>query len=223
MGGLDRIATVVKRIRAERGEDKVLLLDGGDTWQGSYTAQKTMGADMVDCDERARARGDDLALGVHASASTASPRSSRACAFAFLGGNIYNNEWNEPAYEAYKIFEKGGVKIGVDRPGIALSPIANPGWMFPELSFGIREEDVARNVAAVREEGADVVVLLSHNGFDVDRKLASRVPGIDVILTGHTHDAIPEPVIVGKTLLIASGSHGKYRYTHRSRCYRTAN
>jgi sulfur-oxidizing protein SoxB len=89
-------------------------------------------------------------------------------------------------------------------------PIANPRWMFPNLSFGIREEVVQKNVEAAREAGAQVVVLLSHNGFDVDRKLASRVKGIDVILTGHTHDALPEPVIVGKTLVIASGSHGKF-------------
>jgi sulfur-oxidizing protein SoxB len=90
------------------------------------------------------------------------------------------------------------------------TPIANPRWMFPNWSFGIRETDVAKNVEAVKAEGAELVVLLSHNGFDVDRKLASRVPGIDVILTGHTHDALPEPVKVGDTLVIASGSNGKF-------------
>ena len=89
-------------------------------------------------------------------------------------------------------------------------PIANPRWMFPKLSFGIREETVQQNVDAARKKGAQLVVLLSHNGFDVDRKLAGRVKGIDVILAGHTHDALPEPVIVGKTLVVASGSHGKF-------------
>src|SRR6185369_8861465 len=90
------------------------------------------------------------------------------------------------------------------------TPVANPRWMMPKWSFGIREEDVRASVDKARKAGAQLVVLLSHNGFDVDRKLASRVSGIDVILTAHTHDALPEPVQVGKTLLIASGSHGKF-------------
>jgi sulfur-oxidizing protein SoxB len=90
------------------------------------------------------------------------------------------------------------------------TPIANPRWMIPRWSFGIREGALRRSVAAARRQGAAVVVLLSHNGFDVDRKLATRVEGIDVILTAHTHDALPEPVRVGRTLLIASGSHGKF-------------
>ena len=108
------------------------------------------------------------------------------------------------------MFEKGGVKVAVLGQAFPYTPIANPRWMFPNWSFGIREEDIAANVEAARAEGAGLVVLLSHNGFDVDRALASRVSGIDVILTGHTHDALPEPVLVGKTLLIASGSHGKF-------------
>ena len=90
------------------------------------------------------------------------------------------------------------------------TPIANPRWMMPNWTFGIREEDVRANVEKARKAGAQLVVLLSHNGFDVDRKLAARVKGIDVILTGHTHDALPEAIKVGKTLLIASGSHGKF-------------
>ncbi|MCK5750221.1 MAG: thiosulfohydrolase SoxB, partial [Oricola sp.] len=110
----------------------------------------------------------------------------------------------------YRMFEKGGVNVAVIGQAFPYTPIANPRWMFPNWSFGIREEDIVANVEAAREEGADVVVLLSHNGFDVDRKLASRVDGIDVILTGHTHDALPEPVIVNDTLVIASGSNGKF-------------
>ena len=106
--------------------------------------------------------------------------------------------------------ERGGVRIAVIGQAFPYTPVANPRWMIPTWSFGIREEDVQANVDAAREEGAEVVVLLSHNGFDVDRKLAGRVSGIDVILTGHTHDALPEPVKVGKTLLIASGSNGKF-------------
>lgn len=208
MGGLDRAATVIKRIRAERG-DKMLLLDGGDTWQGSYTAHKTNGADMV---EVMNALAPD-AMVSHWEFTLGADRVNEiveSLPFAFLGGNIYNNEWNEPAYEAWKMFEKGGVKIAVVGQAFPYLPIANPKWMFPNLSFGIREEDVIKNVEAARAEGAELVVLLSHNGFDVDRKLASRVPGIDVILTGHTHDALPEPVVVNNTLLIASGSNGKF-------------
>ncbi|MVA99373.1 thiosulfohydrolase SoxB [Nitratireductor sp. CAU 1489] len=208
MGGLDRIATIVKRIRAERG-DNMLLLDGGDTWQGSYTALKTNGQDMV---EAMNALAPDAMTG-HWEFTYGAERVTEiieSLPFPFLGGNIYDAEWNEPAFEAYKMFERGGVNIAVLGQAFPYTPIANPRWMFPNWSFGIREEDIAANVAAARAAGADLVVLLSHNGFDVDRALASRVSGIDIILTGHTHDALPEPVKVGSTLLIASGSHGKF-------------
>lgn len=208
MGGLDRIATIVKRIRAERG-DSMLLLDGGDTWQGSYTSLKTNGQDMV---EAMNALAPDAMTG-HWEFTYGAERVSEiieAQPFPFLGGNIYDAEWNEPAFEAYRMFERGGARIAVIGQAFPYTPIANPRWMFPNWSFGIREEDVIANVEAARAEGADLVVLLSHNGFDVDRALASRVEGIDVILTGHTHDALPEPVKVGSTLLIASGSHGKF-------------
>lgn len=208
MGGLDRIATIVKRVRAERGED-VLLLDGGDTWQGSYTSYQTKGQDMVDA---MNALAPDAMTG-HWEFTYGTERVQEiieTLPFPFLGGNIFDAEWDEPAFDAYKMFEKGGAKIAVVGQAFPYTPIANPRWMFPNWSFGIREEQVAKNVAAARADGADIVVLLSHNGFDVDRALASRVGGIDIILTGHTHDAIPEPVLVGKTLLIASGSHGKF-------------
>src|SRR5262245_63623944 len=109
-----------------------------------------------------------------------------------------------------KMFEKGGTKIAVLGQAFPYTPVANPRWMMPKWSFGIREEDVRANVEKVRKAGAQLVVLLSHNGFDVDRKLAARVSGIDVILTGHTHDALPEAIKVGDTLLIATGSHGKF-------------
>ncbi|WP_316978643.1 thiosulfohydrolase SoxB [Shumkonia mesophila] len=208
MGGLDRIATIVRRIRGERGE-RVLLLDGGDTWQGSYTANATKGADMI---EAMNALGPDAMTG-HWEFTYGSERVKEmveGLPYPFLAGNIYDAEWNEPVFEAYRIFDRGGVKVAVIGQAFPYTPVANPRWMMPNWSFGIREEDVVRNVKAARAEGADLVVLLSHNGFDVDRKLAGRVSGIDVILTAHTHDALPEPVKVGKTLLIASGSNGKF-------------
>ncbi|MEQ8357160.1 MAG: thiosulfohydrolase SoxB [Kiloniellaceae bacterium] len=208
MGGLDRVATIVKRVRGER-PGNTLFLDGGDTWQGSYTANATAGADMV---EIMHALGVD-AMTAHWEFTYGTERVNEIVEdlrFPLLAGNIFDDEWMEPAFKAYEIFQRGGVKIAVIGQAFPYTPIANPRWMIPNWSFGIREEEVVKNVAAARAEGAELVVLLSHNGFDVDRKLAGRVAGIDVILSGHTHDALPEPVRVGETMIIASGSNGKF-------------
>lgn len=207
MGGMDRVATVVKSIRADRPE--AIILDGGDTWQGSMTSLLTNGQDMVNVMNK---------LGVEAMTShwewtLGTERVKEiveSLPFPFLGQNIFDKEWDEPAFDPYTWFERGGAKIAVIGQAFPYMPIANPGWMFPEYSFGIRDERMQEMVDEVRAAGADLVVVLSHNGFDVDRKMAGRVQGIDVILTGHTHDAIPEPVLVGQTILIASGSHGKF-------------
>jgi sulfur-oxidizing protein SoxB len=208
LGGLDRIATIVKAIRAERG-DRVLFLDGGDTWQNSYTSLVTKGQDMVDC--MALLKPD--AMTGHWEFTLGAERVKeliKQLDFPFLAQNIRDTEWDEPAFEAMRLFERGGVKIAIIGQALPYTAIANPRWMFPNWSFGIRENDLRGNVEKARKAGAALVVLLSHNGFDVDRKLASRVPGIDVILTAHTHDALPEVVKVGRTLLVASGSHGKF-------------
>lgn len=207
MGGLDRVATVLNAIRADRPD--ALLLDGGDTWHGSYTTLKTAGQDMVNVMDALKPD----AMTSHWEFTLGTERVNEIVAgldFPFLGANIFDATWDEPAYEPYKMFERGGARIAVIGQAFPYLPIANPDWMFPELSFGIRDERMAELVQEVRDAGADLVVVLSHNGFDVDRKMAGQIKGIDVILTGHTHDALPEPVMVGDTMLIASGSNGKF-------------
>ena len=208
MGGLDRVATVVNSIRASRPDS--ILLDGGDTWQGSFTALKTQGMDMVKAfnllKTDAMTSHWEFTLGIDRVMDLV----ENYVEHPFLGANVFDTEWDERAFDPYSIFERSGQKIAVIGQAFPYMPIANPSWMFPGLSFGIREKNIANLVTEVREKGADLIVLLSHNGFDVDRQLASRVNGIDVILCGHTHDALPEPVIVNKTLLIASGSNGKF-------------
>ena len=132
-----------------------------------------------------------------------------ATAFPFLALNVRDTEWNEPVFPAMQMFERAASGSRA-RPGLSLYAGRQSALLMPKWTFGIREDDVRSHVEKARKGGAQLVLLLSHNGFDVDRKLASRVAGIDVILTGHTHDAIPEAITVGKTLLIASGSHGKF-------------
>jgi len=209
VGGLDRVATVINSIRAERPD--ALLLDGGDTWHGSYTCYHTQGQDMVNV---MNALKPD-AMTFHWEFTLGSDRVRELVSglpFAALGANIFDAEWDEPAedFAPYKMFERSGTKIAVIGQAFPYMPIANPGWMFPEYSFGIRDERMQEVVDEVRAAGAELVVLLSHNGFDVDKKMASRVQGIDVILSGHTHDALPEPVLVGDTIIVASGSNGKF-------------
>jgi sulfur-oxidizing protein SoxB len=208
LGGLDRIATIVNAIRAERGQ-RVVFLDGGDTWQNSYTSLASKGQDMVDCMALLK---PDAMVG-HWEFTLGAERVKELVdqlGFPFLAQNVRDTEWNEPVFEPMVMLERGGVRIAVIGQALPYTPIANPRWMIPNWSFGIRENDIKVNVEKARKDGAALVVLLSHNGFDVDYKLAGRVPGIDVILTAHTHDALPEVVKVGKTLMVASGSHGKF-------------
>ena len=208
VGGLDRVATLVSAVRAER-PDRVLLLDGGDSWQGSWTSLQTRGQDMVDL--MAMLQPD--ALTGHWEFTYGADRVQdlvESLAYPFLAQNVRDTEFEDPVFDSTAYFDRGGVKVAVIGQAFPYTPIANPRWMIPNWTFGIREEDVQAKVDEARGEGAQLVVLLSHNGFDVDRKLASRVTGLDVILTGHTHDALPVVVTVGKTLLVATGSSGKF-------------
>jgi len=214
VGGMDRLATLINAIRAERGADRVLLLDGGDALQGSYTALQSRGADMVSVLQglgvEATTGHWEFTLGAarieELFGTLAKPGSS---GLAFLAGNVRDTDFGEPVFPSTRLFRKGGVAVAVIGQAFPYTPIANPHWMVPNWSFGIREHALRTAVADARRQGAEVVVLLSHNGFDVDRKLAARVEGLDVILTAHTHDVLPAPLQIGRTLLVASGSSGK--------------
>jgi len=214
VGGFAHLATLVKRLRAERPGS--LLLDGGDTWQGSATALWSNAQDMVDA---------QLALGIdvftaHWEMTYGADRVKEiidndfAGKVDFVAQNIIDKDWEEPVFKPYTMREINGVPVAVVGQAFPYTPIANPRYMIEQWSFGIREERMQETVDTAREAGAQVVVLLSHNGMDVDLKMASRVTGIDAILGGHTHDAVPKPVVVdnpgGKTLVTNAGSNGKY-------------
>ncbi|MEW5728699.1 MAG: thiosulfohydrolase SoxB [Pseudomonadota bacterium] len=208
VGGLDRMATLVKAIRAERPAN-TLLIDCGDTWQGSYTSLQTRGEDMVDA---MNALGVDVMV-PHWEFTYGEARVKELISklkFPFLCSNAKDTEWDEDVFPHTAFFDRGGVKVAVIGQGFPYTPVAHPRAFTPKWSFGIREEEMQKRIDAAKAEGADLIVVASHNGFDTDRKMAGRLKGIDVLLTGHTHDAIPSVVKVGDTLLVASGSHGKF-------------
>ncbi len=214
VGGFAHLATLVKRIRAQR--PGALLLDGGDTWQGSATSLWTNGQDMVDA---------QLLLGVdimtpHWEMTFGADRVREIIdkdfkdRIEFLAQNVVDNEWGEQVFKPYVIREINGVPTAIIGQAFPYTPIANPRFMVPDWSFGIRDERMQEMVDNARGEGAQVVIVLSHNGMDVDLKMASRVSGIDAIMGGHTHDAVPAPVVVsnpgGKTLVTNAGSNSKF-------------
>ena len=208
VGGVAHMAALINAIRAARPSN-TLLVDCGDTWQGSYSALETRGADMV---EVMNALGVDV-MTAHWEFTYGTERVKELIdklKFPFLAGNVVDTEWDEPVFKDIAHFERGGVRIAIIGQAFPYTPIANPRYLIPEWSFGIREGKMRESVAKAKAAGAELVVLASHNGFDVDRKLAARVDGIDVILTGHTHDAVPAVIEVKDTLLVATGSHGKF-------------
>ncbi|MCH8622579.1 thiosulfohydrolase SoxB [Undibacterium sp. TS12] len=214
VGGFAHLATLIKRIKASR--PGALLLDGGDTWQGSGTALWTNGQDMVDA---------CLKMGVnvmtaHWEMTLGDKRVKQIVEndfkgkVEFLAQNIQTSDFGDPVFEAFVMKEMNGVPVAIIGQAFPYTPIANPRYMVPDWTFGIQEENMQKTVDAARAKGAKVVVVLSHNGMDVDLKMASRVRGIDAILGGHTHDGMPAPVIVdnagGKTLVTNAGSNGKF-------------
>ena len=214
VGGFAHLATLVKRMKASR--PGALLLDGGDTWQGSATALWTNGQDMVDA---------CLALGVdvmtaHWEMTLGDKRVKEIVEKDFKGKvdfvaqNIKTTDFGDPVFPPYVMKEMNGVRIAIIGQAFPYTPIANPRYMVPDWSFGIQEENMQLMVDEARRKGAAVVVVLSHNGMDVDIKMASRVRGIDAIMGGHTHDGMPAPIIVsnagGKTLVTNAGSNSKF-------------
>ena len=214
IGGFAHLATLVKRVRAQR--PGALLLDGGDSWQGSATALWTKGQDMIDA---SKLLGVDIMTG-HWEFTYGAERVKQVVArdFAgkieFLAQNISTADFGDPVFKSYVIREINGVPVAIIGQAFPYTPIANPRYMVADWTFGIQEENLQKTVGAARSKGAQAVVLLSHNGMDVDLKLASRVTGIDAILGGHTHDAVPEPVVVknsgGATLVTNAGCNGKF-------------
>ncbi|MCX7961283.1 MAG: thiosulfohydrolase SoxB [Burkholderiales bacterium] len=220
MGGYAHLATLVKRIRAER-PGRVLLMDGGDTLQGSATALWTNGADML---EALNLLGVDvmtphweftLAGGVARVKELFGDKDSRG-AFRgdFVAQNVMDISWGppgEPVFRPYVVREVGGARLGVIGQAFPYTPVSHPQRYVPDLSFGIRDGEMQKHVDELRaKHKVDAVVVLSHNGVAVDLKLAARVRGIDVILGGHTHDGLPAPIRVGETLVVNSGAHGKF-------------
>jgi sulfur-oxidizing protein SoxB len=214
VGGFAHIATLVKRLRAQR--PGALLLDGGDTWQGSATSLWTRAQDMVDA---SKLLGVDVMTG-HWEFTYGATRVKEVIAKDFSGKtdfvaqNVATVDFGDPVFKPYVIRELNGVPVAIIGQAFPYTPIANPRHFVPEWTFGIQEEQLQKIVLETRKKGAQVVVLLSHNGADTDLKLASRVTGIDAILGGHTHDAIPEPIVVknagGTTIVTNAGSNGKF-------------
>jgi len=226
MGGFAQLKTLIDRLRADAGSGRSLLLDGGDLWQGSGLADASQGAAMV---EAANLLGVD-AMTAHWEFTYGEKILRQNLARSkseFLAQNVYLTEeaaFNDaPAFDSAsgRVFkpamvkEVGGFRIGIIGQAFPYVPIAHPKRFTPDWSFGIREEELQKLVDSLRgAERADAVLLLSHNGMDVDLKLASRIRGIDIILGGHTHDAVPQPVLIanagGKTLVGNAGSSGKF-------------
>ena len=213
VGGFAHLATLVKRLRATR--PGALLLDGGDTWQGSATSLWTQGRDMI---EACKLLGVDL-MTAHWEFTYGAKRVQEAVEkelgrMEFLAHNVKTADFEDPVFKGWAMREVNGVPVAIVGQAFPYTPIANPRHFVPDWTFGIQEGALQKIVDEARAKGAQAVVLLSHNGMDVDLKLAGRVRGIDAILGGHTHDGVPVPPVVsnagGRTLVTNAGSNGKF-------------
>jgi len=214
VGGFAHLATLVKRMKASR--PGAIFLDGGDTWQGSGTALWTQGQDMV---QASKLLGVDLMTG-HWEFTLGQDRVKEivekdlAGHIEFIAQNIKTNDFGDPVFKPYVMREINGVPCAIIGQAFPYTPIANPRYLVADWGFGIQEESMQKTVNEARAKGAHVVLLLSHNGMDVDLKMASRVTGIDAIMGGHTHDGMPVASIIGnksgKTLVTNSGSNSKF-------------
>ena len=215
MGGYAHLATLVKRARAER-PGRTLLLDGGDALQGSATALWTLGEDMLRATNQLGVEVFtahwEFTYGLARVRELFGDRERRGrFAGDFVAQNVAEAGWGERAFAPYTLREVGGVRVGVIGQAFPYTPVAHPRRFVPDVTFGIRDDQVQQLADELRDaRKADCVVLLSHNGIAVDLKLAGRVSGLDVILGGHTHDGVPQPIRVGRTLVVNSGSHGKF-------------
>ncbi|MGZ5046208.1 MAG: thiosulfohydrolase SoxB [Usitatibacter sp.] len=214
MGGFAHLATLVKRLKASR--PGALLLDGGDTWQGSATALWSKGQDMVDAQ---KLLGVDVMTG-HWEFTYGQDRVKQVVEgdfrdrIEFLAQNVSTADFGDPVFKPYTLREVNGVPVGIIGQAFPYTPIANPRYFVPDWTFGIKEVELQKQVDELRAKGAKIVVLLSHNGMDVDLKLAGRVKGIDAILGGHTHDGVPQPMMIldgaRTTLVTNAGCNGKF-------------
>lgn len=214
VGGFAHLTTLIKQIKASRPES--LLLDGGDTWQGSATALWTNGQDMVDA---SLAMGVDV-MTAHWEMTLGEKRVMEIIngdfngKISFIAQNIKTADFGDLVFNPYVMKVQNGIQIAIIGQAFPYTPIANPRYLTPDWTFGIQEETMQKTIDEVRAKGAKVVVLLSHNGMDVDLKMASRVTGLDAIMGGHTHDGVPIPVKVqnrnGTTLVTNAGSNSKF-------------
>ena len=208
VGGFAHLATLIGRLRADRPQ--ALLLDGGDSWQGSATSLWTKGADMIGAQRRL---GVDYTTG-HWEFTYGAQRVQQAvrelAPVEFLAQNVKTTDFEERVFKPYALRSLNGAALAIVGQAFPYTPIANPRYFVADWTFGIQESALQKTVDEARSKGAQIVVLLSHNGMDVDLKLAQRVRGIDVILGGHTHDGVPAPVVIRETLVTNAGSHGKF-------------
>ena len=215
MGGIAHMKTLIDHVKKERGADNVLLLDSGDTWQGTGVALKTKGEAIVKAQNYL---GVDVMVG-HWEFTYGKTRvkellsmlNAKFISQNIVGDDSFADDFEELIFEPYTIMERGGAKIGIIGQSFPFTSTANPKEFTQGWSFGLRLDTLQKYVDKLRkEEKVDCVVVLSHDGFSVDQEVARQVKGIDFILSGHTHDPSPQPTVINGTVIVIAGSHGKY-------------